>query len=101
MQAYSDPKRENDPHALPDIEVFFVSLNDCLRAQNGEGWLTDALADDREPADLVGYFWQSCFPGCLPDGEPMGPFGTEAEALTDAQENSDDGYVDENEPYQP
>jgi len=33
----------------------------------------------------AGWYWQACFPGCLPDGEPCGPFDSEAEALADAQ----------------
>ena len=31
-----------------------------------------------------GYYWQSGFPGCLPDGDAVGPFDTEAEAIADA-----------------
>ena len=37
-----------------------------------------------EPQDVEGWYWQACFPGCLPDGEPMGPFSTESEAMEDA-----------------
>ena len=33
-----------------------------------------------------GWFWQACFPGCLPDGCPNGPFETKAEAVADAQD---------------
>ena len=33
-----------------------------------------------------GYYWQSCFPGCLPDSDPVGPFDSEAEAINDANE---------------
>ena len=32
----------------------------------------------------TGYYWQACFPGCLPDGEPCGPFKTEQDAIKDA-----------------
>lgn len=32
-----------------------------------------------------GWYWWACFPGCMPDGEPCGPFATEAEAIADAQ----------------
>jgi len=32
-----------------------------------------------------GFYWWACFPGCLPDGDPCGPFFTEAEAIADAQ----------------
>ena len=31
-----------------------------------------------------GWYWQAGFPGCLPDGEPSGPFETEQEAIKDA-----------------
>jgi hypothetical protein len=41
-------------------------------------------------AEHIGWYWQACFPGCLPDGEPSGPFETEAEALADAREGMDD-----------
>lgn len=34
----------------------------------------------------AGFYWWACFPGCLPDGEPCGPFFTEAEAIADAQD---------------
>jgi hypothetical protein len=32
-----------------------------------------------------GHYWQSCFPGCLPDSDPIGPFETAEEALADAR----------------
>jgi len=76
-QAYSDPTRETDPYALPDVEVFYMSEQDLVEAawcdeigQLGKGW----------------YYWL-CFPGCLPDSDPIGPFETEEEALKDAQDN--------------
>lgn len=74
MQAYSDPQRESDPHALPDIEVFEVPGD-----YNPE-------TEDDEPLETGWYYWQ-CLPGCLPDGDPIGPFETEDEALADAQDN--------------
>ena len=33
-----------------------------------------------------GWYWWSCQPGCLPDGEPSGPFETEQDAIKDATE---------------
>ena len=74
MQVYSDPSRETDPHALPDVEVFYQdkaspewgALDDYF---NGAGW----------------YYW-ACFPGCLPDSDPVGPFATADAARTAAQE---------------
>lgn len=66
---YSDPKRANDPHAMPNVEVFqmYNSSDHCL-----------------------GWFWHACFPGCLPDSDLFGPFDTEAEAVADAQSQNDD-----------
>lgn len=32
MQAYSDPKRENDPHALPNVEVFYRDTNEICES---------------------------------------------------------------------
>ena len=100
MQAYSDPKRENDPHALPDVEVFRLTVADFLNAEPGT-WQMHAMRDamgssDQTPAlegvtarDLAGWYWWSCFPGCMPDSDPIGPFATEAEALADAQADAE------------
>lgn len=32
-----------------------------------------------------GWYYWACFPGCMPDGNPTGPFETEAEAIADGQ----------------
>ncbi len=34
-----------------------------------------------------GWYWWACFPGCLPDGDPVGPFDTPEEAYADARES--------------
>ena len=31
-----------------------------------------------------GWYWWPCFPGCMPDGDAIGPFLTEEDAITDA-----------------
>lgn len=82
-QFYFDPSRENDPHALPDAEVFYV--------HEGELWdETNSLFYDQdvEPNASGWYYWAR-FPGCLPDGDPIGPFDTEEEAIADAQEEAE------------
>ena len=33
-----------------------------------------------------GYYWWSCYPGCHPDSDPIGPFETEQDAIKDATE---------------
>lgn len=84
MQAYSDPSRESDPHALPDVEVFHVGPG---------GWTADEVRGDYESASgeelEPGWYYWFCFPGCLPDSEPIGPFETEDEALADAREGNE------------
>lgn len=35
--------------------------------------------DDGEPCE-AGWYADTCFPGCLPEGEPYGPYPTELEA---------------------
>lgn len=85
-QHYSDPARENDPHALPDIEVFHMTASDFTNSEEGTRMHEMMENDHGVDADsLAGYYWQSCFPGCLPDGDPIGPFDTRALAVADAQ----------------
>jgi hypothetical protein len=64
MRVYSDPTRENDPHALPDVEIFEVD------GGSHDGTLTPGMW----------YYW-FCFPGCLPDSDPFGPYDTQAAAI--------------------
>ena len=82
---YGDPRMADDPHALPDIEVFEVW-------EGGEP-VEDCGGNLLDP----GWYWWSCFPGCLPDGEAMGPFASEEEALADAREDNEDFEEDEDE----
>ena len=83
-QAYSDPKRASDPHALPDVEVFHHPRHYQLNEEGaGTGFAGDEYGVDYYPS---GWYWWHCFPGCPPDGDPVGPFDSEAEALADAQD---------------
>lgn len=61
-QFYTDPSREAAFTALPDAETF----------------MEQGL-----------WYWWPCFPGCLPDGDPEGPFDTEQEAMEDARQFND------------
>lgn len=102
MHFYSDPEREKETYALPDCEVFY--------ADRGE-WAYDLRSGERcdfdwcdhcegngcdecqgngypvtiEPCEAGYYFW-FCFPGCLPDSEPFGPYETEEEAIAAARD---------------
>jgi len=85
-QHYSDETRAEEPTALPDLETFYVSKGKRGRAEcpvcSSDDLGSDPQADH---AEHVGWYWWVCFPGCLPDSEPMGPFASEAEALADAR----------------
>lgn len=103
MQVYSNPERETEDTALPDIEVFQLTAAEVAATMEEEiaefskrhefrlagmsGRVRDAMLDAMvsELEITGGWFWQSCFPGCLPDGEPVGPFKTWQEAKADAQ----------------
>lgn len=78
MQAYSNPERENDPHALPDLEIFY------LTEQESKEQVTETYDYEMERGGAGYYYWH-CFPGCLPDSDPIGPFQTEQDALEDAR----------------
>jgi hypothetical protein len=103
-QHYSNPERENNPHALPDIEIFELTAPEAAGLDDDLVWeymkrrefrlanmssrvrekMLDAIVE--EQGITGGWFWQSCLPGCLPDGDPVGPFASRKEALTDAQQ---------------
>ena len=82
MRIYSDPSRESDPMALSDVEIFQVTEMVALyNRQNADH------ADEFTIFAAGWYYWH-CFPGCMPDSEPFGPFETEAEAIADCQEHA-------------
>lgn len=62
--------RSDEGESYGSCEIFFT----C-------GSFNQEAEDSHEP----GWYWQACFPGCLPDGEPCGPFQTEEEAMADAK----------------
>ena len=93
---YSDESRASEPHALPDVEVFLLECS-CPQVWGGHGEpKPDAkrrsLAceahdeDDGNEASRAGWYFAFGFPGCLWDGEPDGPYLTEAEAIAAARD---------------
>jgi hypothetical protein len=101
MQAYSNPKRAKDPHALPDLEIFWLSAAEQVQQDEDLMWeaskqfpLASMNSEEREKAiswameksgARGGWFWWTCFPGCLPDGPAIGPFKSSKSALRDAR----------------
>lgn len=71
-QHYSDPSRADDPHALPDVEVFYLTLAESNQFD--------------EPA--AGWYYWYCFPGCMPSDDPIGPYDTRAAAVAAMLEES-------------
>jgi hypothetical protein len=104
MQVYSNPKRESDPHALPDVEVFYMTAEEHVTQDEDLMWeatkkfpFATMSSRDREKAiewaveesgATGGWFYWYCLPGCLPDSSPEGPFPTADAAKQAAQESS-------------
>ena len=91
MQFYTDPARADDTYALPDAEVFHVDAidledEDTCFADLVAGKVEDGYDRDEAIHDLIGFYWWCCFPGCMPEGDPMGPFATQEDAIADARE---------------
>ena len=111
MQAYSNHKRESDPYSLPDVEVFQLTAEEAVEQDEDLMWdaskrfpLMHMNSRDRDKAIAWaieesgctgGWFWWSCFPGCMPDSSAIGPFTTREEALADAQSNAEEFEDDE------
>ena len=78
-QQYSDTTRADEQSALPDVEVFYMSQGEI-----------DDLERDGEETELheEGWYFWSCFPGCLPDSDPVGPFTSEQLAVDAARESN-------------
>lgn len=104
-QFYSDPSRESDKWSLPDCEVFQLTAREC--AEMDEDLIHEYMrkpayrlagmnSRDREKmfdamveAEGIegGWFYRFCFPGCLPESAPFGPYASEQAALTAARES--------------
>jgi hypothetical protein len=60
------------------FEVFHKTAEEI-----GNEWDSSRIGSDGPQS---GWYWWACFPGCLPDGDPTGPFETEQAAIDDAIE---------------
>lgn len=75
MQAYSDPNMAGDKWALPDVSIEWFAEGEA--GDDGDG----------EPMP-AGWYWCSCFPGCMPDSDWVGPFASAEDAESDAQDGA-------------
>jgi hypothetical protein len=85
--AYYQFKGE-DGTGYGSCEVFHATANQAIAwdwvEPDGDGRWTRNDGYGKEycdPSELAGWYFQACFPGCLPDGEAIGPFETESEAI--------------------
>ena len=105
---YTDPKRRNNPYALPDVETFQANYRYCTKCGSlvffdhridDDGKLVADCGDCSTTNELTetGWFYWFGFPGCLPDSEPFGPFDSRRAALDEAREAAG-VYDDDDEP---
>ena len=76
------------------FETFHLSTHDIMRDwRTADGFAYCAPSEPYgeelaviAPAVLAGWYWWPCFPGCLPDSDPVGPFQSENDAIRHALE---------------
>jgi hypothetical protein len=102
---YSNPEREHDTYALPDIEVFELTAEEVAEmdadtchdyAKRYPLATMNRRERDRMLAAMIteegitgGWFYRYCFPGCLPESDAIGPYASRAEAVNAAQEDAE------------
>lgn len=104
---YSDPRRESDPYALPDVWVTQLTAEEVAQGMEDEYYefsrrtkFRIASMSPRVQRDMIdamieelgikgGWCWYYCQIGCMPDSGPYGPFDTEAEAIADMRSQQD------------
>jgi hypothetical protein len=91
-EVFEEWQEKHRDKKLAGIEIFEVKAQEFLAAEAGT-WQAHLLAEsvkdkltgdydqaEVDPAteeaaeELAGFYWWSCQPGCLPDGEANGPF---------------------------
>lgn len=85
-QFYLDPERKAIPYALPNAETFYIDHQGHCDNKPFE-LPHDLPGDTGYSLASEGWYWWLCFPGCLPDSDPFGPFPTEAKAIANAQDS--------------
>jgi hypothetical protein len=97
---HSDPSRENDVNATPDVEIFPTNVAICTNQHcearseyDKDDWgnRTKGLkpcpicGHDRKRTGERSWFYAFGFPGCIWDSVPIGPFDSFDEAVADAR----------------
>ena len=104
-QFYSDPSRESETYSLHDCRVYQLTAYESAELMEDE--ILEAMRESRFRLASVsprvreklldwiveeynvqgGWYWDFCFPGCMPESYPHGPFDTPQEAIDDCREN--------------
>ena len=76
--SYHQFTNDETGEAYGSFEVFAVSpMEVAYNRQNADHANEHTVFE-------AGWYWWPCFPDCLPDGDPIGPFDSEQQATTDA-----------------
>lgn len=95
-QHYSDQTQEDNPTALPDVEVFEAEHDACRLCEQTIIFAESEVVAEcgecgmqsfRTKQTKRGWFYWFGFPGCLPDSEPGGPYDSEQAALDAARDS--------------
>lgn len=85
--------------AVENVEVFYVDADKARRhrmearevwKKSGSNRPFDEWCDDRGGMCRAGWYYWFCYPGCMPDSEPYGPFKSETAAYLDIYKNHTD-----------
>jgi hypothetical protein len=79
QKGYHQFHTEETQQPYGSFEVFFQGK------YKGSAFFPD-LKDIQLNVGTNGWYWWSCFPGYLPEGDPVGPFATSQQAHQDADE---------------
>jgi hypothetical protein len=79
--SYHRFKSRDESNEYGSFETFHLTAAQASERIASEGPCAGATFEE-------GWYWWACFPGCMPDGDPAGPFKTEQEAIDNAQENA-------------
>lgn len=104
MHFYTDPTRESDTYALPDACVYELTAREVAEAMDDEtirymrrrefqlaamsSRVRDAMFDAMIEDNGItgGWFFDYCFPGCLPDSPAFGPYESRDAAIAAARD---------------
>ena len=68
--------KDEEGQEYGSFEAFYADQDDCQ--QYMENWrLEEPRGDDEESPYTPGWYYWACFPGCMPDSDPIGPYESE------------------------